>query len=62
MGWVGTVRSRDMQPEIMDDPLLEARRHRQALRGLSRLNRLSRADRILWPAIDAVQTPDGRPR
>ena len=35
----------------MDDPELDAGRHLQALRGLARLNRFSRADRILWGPI-----------
>jgi len=35
----------------MDDPALPPARHRQALRGLARLNLLSGSTRILWPAI-----------
>ncbi len=42
---------RDRQPEIMDQPGLDAEQHRQALRGLARINWLSGSDRILWQPI-----------
>jgi 2-polyprenyl-3-methyl-5-hydroxy-6-metoxy-1,4-benzoquinol methylase len=35
----------------MDQPGLDAAEHARALRGLGRINRLSRSDAILWPAI-----------
>lgn len=42
------------QPELMDDPGLDPARHRQALRGLARLNALSRADAPLWREVRAI--------
>ncbi len=42
---------RELQPEWMDDPGLDPSLHAQALRGLARINRLSRSTQILWPAI-----------
>ncbi|MCE9529536.1 MAG: methyltransferase domain-containing protein [Planctomycetes bacterium] len=42
---------RNRQPELMDQAGLDPILHRQALRGLERINRLSRSSRILWPAI-----------
>jgi len=45
----------------MDDPALDAHRHVQALRGLERINRWSRAASILWPPIrDAASRRPGR--
>ena len=38
----------------MDQPGLDAAEHAHALRGLARLNRLSRSDAILWPAIEQL--------
>jgi 2-polyprenyl-3-methyl-5-hydroxy-6-metoxy-1,4-benzoquinol methylase len=35
----------------MDQPELDASEHGRALAGLARINRLSRSDAILWPAI-----------
>ena len=35
-------------PELMDDPSLDEDRHVQALKGLARLNRLSRTARMFW--------------
>src|SRR5438045_7668560 len=52
---------RRRQPEIMDGPGLDPRRHVQALRGLERINRLSRSSAILWPAIrDLARESPGR--
>ena len=42
---------RDTQPEIMDQPGLETFQHHKALRGLSRINWISRSDAILWEPI-----------
>lgn len=46
--------------EWMDDPELDAQRHRSALAGLRRLNRLSRVSSVLYPQLArlAKQTPD----
>ena len=40
-----------LEPELMDDPALDAVRHGEALRGLERINRLSASVRILWRPI-----------
>lgn len=45
---------RRLEPEVMDDPGLDAGLHRQALRGLARINAWSGSARILWPAIAAL--------
>jgi 2-polyprenyl-3-methyl-5-hydroxy-6-metoxy-1,4-benzoquinol methylase len=38
----------------MDQPGLDAAEHAHALHGLARINRLSRSDAILWPAIERL--------
>jgi 2-polyprenyl-3-methyl-5-hydroxy-6-metoxy-1,4-benzoquinol methylase len=45
---------RRRQPEIMDQPGLAADKHRHALRGLARVNQISRTAAILWPPIRAL--------
>lgn len=54
---MGLVRCR--QPELMDQPGLSVGTHRQALRGLRRINWFSRTDAVLWRAIQKffVRTP-----
>lgn len=42
---------RVIEPEVMDQPRLDAQRHQQALRGLSRLNRVSGSSRIVITAL-----------
>ena len=44
--------------ELMDQPGLDAAEHAHALRGLARINRLSRSDAILWPAIERLARTD----
>lgn len=52
---------RVLTPELMDDPQLDARAHAAALRGLARLNALSRSDSLLWPTIrDLARRTGGR--
>lgn len=52
---------RDRQPELMDDPALEAQKHRHALKGLSRVNRFTRSSAVLWPAVrDVSERVHGR--
>lgn len=48
------VRVRHRQPEIMDQPGLDLQQHIQALRGLERINRLSRSSAILWKPISRL--------
>lgn len=45
------MHERVLEPEVMDDPELDAGRHYRALKGLSRINRLSASSRILWPPL-----------
>lgn len=42
---------RQLTPEVMDDPALDAASHRAALHGLSRINSVSRAGALLWPTV-----------
>lgn len=42
---------RRLEPEVMDDPALDARSHRQALDGLRTVNRLSGSAAIVWRTI-----------
>ncbi len=53
------VRSR--VPELMDNPTLDPQAHRDALRGLARLNRVAGVDRLIWnmvaPKLLGRQTP-----
>lgn len=53
------VGSRRLEPELMDDPGLDDRRHRVALRALARLNVLSQAHEPVWQAIEPL-LGDGR--
>ncbi|MDX2197824.1 MAG: methyltransferase domain-containing protein [Phycisphaerae bacterium] len=46
-----TLTTRVLIPERMDDPALPAGDHAAALRGLERINRLSRSAAILWSPI-----------
>lgn len=54
-------RQRRLEPELMDDPGLDAGAHRDALRGLARINTLSRAAAALWPPIRDAVRAGGRP-
>ncbi len=45
------LKTRERLPELMDDPELDPDLHRAALRGLQRVNVLSRSAAILWPEI-----------
>ncbi len=49
-----------LQPELMDDPALDAAAHTKALRGLRRLNRISSSTAIVWREI-ADLLHEGRP-
>ncbi len=54
--------SRELTPEVMDDPSLDAALHRQALRGLARINAVSGSARLLWTAIErALANIEKRP-
>lgn len=43
--------TRDLQPELMDQPGLDPALHAEALRGLARINRVSRGPATLWDAL-----------
>ena len=45
------LQQRDLRPEIMDQPGVERRRHEHALRGLARVNALSRIAAGTWRPI-----------
>ena len=49
-----TMMPRHREREIMDDPALDAQRHRQALQGLARINRWSGSVRTVWSPIQAL--------
>jgi SAM-dependent methyltransferase len=52
---------RALTPEAMDDPSLGRARHRNALRGLARLNWLSGSVRVVWPSILTLARRERRP-
>jgi SAM-dependent methyltransferase len=54
------ILSRHLQPEIMDQPDLDPDRHRQALRGLKRINFWSGSAGILWPPLAALTCASSR--
>lgn len=49
-----SIRQRDLQDEVMDDPDLDEHRHFDALRGLARLNWWSASGQILWRPIERL--------
>lgn len=51
MPWAPDLSRRDLQPELIDQADLDARRHRDALVGLARINFFSGSSGILWPPI-----------
>jgi SAM-dependent methyltransferase len=53
------LESRRRCTEWMDQPGLHAGDHARALRGLGRINRVSRSDAILWPAILGLAAGSG---
>ncbi len=57
--WSSPLSRRCRQAELMDQPGLDAAAHAHALRGLARINRLSRSDAILWPAIERLARTGG---
>ncbi len=52
---------RVVEPELMDDPNLDPKEHRRALKGLARINRLSDSGRIVWaPVVELAKSLGGR--
>jgi len=58
--WTPDLTTRNRQPELMDDPGLDEGLHHGALRGLARLNVVTRSSHLLWVAIRrlADEVPD----
>ena len=48
------IKQRHLEPELMDQPDLDPSLHRDALRGLRRINVLSCSAAIMWPEIVAA--------
>ena len=55
------LRSRDLRPELMDDPALDVAEHRRALAGLARINRWSFAPSLIWRHVAALAAPPDTP-
>jgi SAM-dependent methyltransferase len=55
------VEQRVLEPELMDDPSLDAAEHRRALVGLERLNRLSGAAAAVYAAVRDLLPDQGPP-
>lgn len=62
--WLVGLPERRREPEIMDQPDLDAGLHEGALCGLERINRWSGSARLLWPSIRqcALAAPGSRLR
>lgn len=54
MGWSAGFATRRLQPEWMDEPGLDPSLHRAALRGLSRINRVSRTAATLFVEVERI--------
>lgn len=54
LGLPASAAGRRLVPEVMDDPSLDPELHESALRGLGRINRVSRSAGMLWPRIRAA--------
>jgi 2-polyprenyl-3-methyl-5-hydroxy-6-metoxy-1,4-benzoquinol methylase len=55
------IQNRRLQPELMDQPDLDPALHVQALRGLQRINVISRSAAILWPPLAALANETTKP-
>jgi 2-polyprenyl-3-methyl-5-hydroxy-6-metoxy-1,4-benzoquinol methylase len=51
---MSNLASRDLQPELMDDPALDHQQHLRALRGLARVHALTGTTARLWKPIRAL--------
>jgi 2-polyprenyl-3-methyl-5-hydroxy-6-metoxy-1,4-benzoquinol methylase len=58
---IDTIPNRRLEPELMDQPGLDAGDHVRALQGLRRINLLSRSDSILWSEIARLARQRGGP-
>lgn len=59
MSLLSSVAMRDRQDELMDDPQLSGERHDAALRGLSRINRISGSAQVVWRPIVQLAKQQG---
>ena len=55
-----SFKTRQLQPELMDQPDIDQALHRDALRGLARINWMSQSGRILWRPIFELAQRDRR--
>ncbi len=61
MPWIPDLARRRRRPELMDQPGLDPRLHRQALAGLGRLHRITRTGGRLWkPIRELARAAGGR--
>jgi 2-polyprenyl-3-methyl-5-hydroxy-6-metoxy-1,4-benzoquinol methylase len=51
---IASLAQRRLEGELMDDPAVDADAHVAALRGLRRINRVSRTAATLWPSIARI--------
>ena len=51
MIWGRALNNRDRQPEVMDQPGLDPREHAKALKGLRRINTISRCSAGETPSV-----------
>jgi 2-polyprenyl-3-methyl-5-hydroxy-6-metoxy-1,4-benzoquinol methylase len=56
-----SLSERNLQPELMDQPWLDAAQHEHALSGLARINWMSGSAGILWRPIRRIAKASGRP-
>jgi 2-polyprenyl-3-methyl-5-hydroxy-6-metoxy-1,4-benzoquinol methylase len=56
-----SLRERNLQPELMDQPDLDPQSHQRALLALRRINVLSRTAGIVWPALRRLARQRDRP-
>ena len=54
MIWGRALNNRDRQPEVMDQPGLDPREHAKALKGLRRINTISRCSAGLYRPIESL--------
>ena len=56
------LRTRQLEPEIMDDPDLDPVQHQRALEGLTRVHAITNSAAQLWKIIKAQITASGKPQ
>ena len=59
--WFSSLSRRDRQPELMDQPELVTTEHVSALRGLARVNWISRSEAIFWKTLRAAAREQSAP-